>query len=99
MNARPAKLHSARLRYAKTDQEEAPPKWVLKHFKDNGHTRRPLPGSNPKTLELRTGCCWPVNDGGPFLFCDDTRDGTSRYCPAHRKIGTRPKHDAWEDRT
>lgn len=41
MNARPSKLHSARLRYGKATP---PPSWVFKHFKDNGHTRKALPG-------------------------------------------------------
>lgn len=28
-------------------------------------------------------CGWPVNDGGPFLFCGTAKSGHKRYCDAH----------------
>ena len=43
----------------------------------------PLPGTTPVTLLNRTGCAWPINDGGPYLFCNATKRGTSPYCPHH----------------
>lgn len=45
---------------------------------------KPLPGSEPVTLEAlkRHQCCWPLGDG-PFLFCAlPTNDG-ARYCASH----------------
>lgn len=44
----------------------------------------PPPDTVFATLELRTGCAWPVNDGKPFLFCDAPTEG-SPYCPHHRQ--------------
>lgn len=36
------------------------------------------------TLEnLGTGCKWPVNDGGPFLFCGCRRNEHKSYCDWH----------------
>lgn len=37
------------------------------------------------TLDRRTGCCFPLNDGGPFLFCNAPGDarGASLYCEYH----------------
>lgn len=39
----------------------------------------------PVTLENRTGCCYPTNNGGPFLFCNNagTTDGDSIHCDPH----------------
>lgn len=38
--------------------------------------------------ELEWGNCkWPVNDGGPFLFCG--RPSTGSYCPYHQKLNVR----------
>lgn len=28
-------------------------------------------------------CGWPVNDGGPFLFCGAAKSGHKRYCDPH----------------
>ena len=47
---------------------------------------RIVPGSNPVTLFERTGCCFPVNEGGPFLFCNEAAEGS--YCPSHRPYMT-----------
>jgi hypothetical protein len=44
---------------------------------------RIVPGSKPVTLFERTGCCFPVNEGGPFLFCDQPLHGRVLYCDAH----------------
>ncbi|PDT55056.1 MULTISPECIES: GcrA family cell cycle regulator [Sinorhizobium] len=33
--------------------------------------------------ELSAGqCCWPINNGGPYLFC--AAETTGRYCSNHR---------------
>lgn len=36
------------------------------------------------TLQNRTGCCFPINDGNPYLFCDATTENGS-YCEYHRQ--------------
>lgn len=35
------------------------------------------------------GCMWPVNDGGPYLFCGHTKLGKYSYCQRHhvRSLG------------
>jgi hypothetical protein len=49
--------------------------------------REPLPAPNmkPVTLWERTGCAFPVNDGGPFLFCNCSTEGGA-YCGFHAQI-------------
>jgi hypothetical protein len=44
--------------------------------------------SKPVTFEHRTGCCFPTNFGGPFLFCNNPgkQKGESIYCDDHWKI-------------
>ena len=49
------------------------------HLRDPG----PLPNTIPVNLFERTGCAWPVNEGGPFLFCNAMRHESSPYCPHH----------------
>lgn len=44
---------------------------------------RIVPGSVPVTLFERTGCCFPVNEGGMYLFCDMPLHGHKSYCTAH----------------
>jgi len=43
-------------------------------------------------------CRWPVNDGGPFLFCADPVGGSSSYCALHAALsvgeGTRGERTA-----
>ena len=51
------------------------------------------PNSAHVTLVNRTGCCWPVNDGGPFLFCNADRHGKSDYCEFHLQVRKAPKKD------
>lgn len=48
----------------------------------------PAPNMKPVELHERTGCCFPVNDGGPFLFCNSpgTVHGASIYCDFHKHI-------------
>ena len=49
------------------------------------------PPHEPVTLWERTGCAFPVNDGGPFLFCNNPGQQFSHsiYCDAHSKIMVR----------
>ena len=35
-------------------------------------------------------CCFPVNDGGPFLFCGAPKKAGSPYCKRHYKLMYRP---------
>lgn len=35
------------------------------------------------TLFENTGCMWPVNDGGPYLFCGHAKFGKYSYCEHH----------------
>lgn len=43
------------------------------------------PGKGPHaTLEHRTGCCYPVNAGNPFLYCNT--DTPNTYCDYHRGV-------------
>ncbi len=43
--------------------------------------------------ELRAGAChWPVNDGGPFLFCGvATGSVLDKYCPHHCGLAYSPR--------
>lgn len=45
------------------------------------------------TLEKRTGCCFPTNDGRPFLFCDAPGKayGESVYCDFHINAMYQPR--------
>lgn len=43
----------------------------------------PEPHMTPVGLMDRTGCAWPVNDGGPYLFCNQPRQENSDYCTHH----------------
>lgn len=47
------------------------------------------PTANPVTLEDRRAdqCGWPVNDGGPYLYCGAARAGHRRYCERHAGVG------------
>lgn len=44
------------------------------------------------------GCKWPINDGGPFLFCCAPRGDHHAYCHHHAaasiSVGTRGERDA-----
>lgn len=54
----------------------------------------PLPGSTPVPLGTRTGCCWPVTDKPPHLFCNQTiESGKYPYCPDHLKRYLSPPKD------
>jgi hypothetical protein len=51
----------------------------------------PLPvrvDNKPVTLEHRTGCCYPMNDGGPFTFCNNPgkQRGESIHCDPHWEL-------------
>lgn len=51
----------------------------------------PAPVTEHVTLMERTGCCWPMNDGRPFRFCNHTRDEpNSDYCAHHRQRRSSP---------
>lgn len=36
-----------------------------------------------------TSCRWPIGDDAPFLFCNETADDHSSYCPAHHAFSLR----------
>lgn len=38
----------------------------------------------------RTGCAWPVNNGNPYRFCNDTRKSQSSYCQIHAERMIKP---------
>lgn len=44
------------------------------------------PPMTPVGLLERTGCCFPVNDGKPFLFCDNAKHERSSYCLFHGNL-------------
>lgn len=46
-------------------------------------------------IELEPGLCkWPVNDGGPYLFCGrDDRSEKSSYCCYHHRLVYDPTND------
>lgn len=48
--------------------------------------RGPLPGSIPVNLFDRTGCAFPINDGGPFLFCNEPLTSVRPYCETHAQM-------------
>lgn len=37
------------------------------------------------TLVDNTGCTWPLNDGGPYLFCGHAKFGKYAYCEHHHE--------------
>lgn len=37
-----------------------------------------------------TACHWPLNDGGPYLFCGAPKDGVGPYCEYHARIAYQP---------
>ncbi len=47
---------------------------------------QPLPGTTPVSLEHRSGCCWPVTDKPPHLFCNAERMPGKPYCQYHHSI-------------
>jgi hypothetical protein len=51
-----------------------------------------LPEAVPVTLLERRAdqCCYPVNDGGPYLFCGAPKKKGSSYCEKHHKSMYRP---------
>lgn len=44
------------------------------------------PPMTPVSLFERTGCCFPVNDGGPFLFCNNGVHFPTSYCEFHGNL-------------
>lgn len=54
------------------------------------------PGSRVTLLNrTRRQCGWPVNDGGPFLFCGAEKDDPKNsYCAYHRRLASRPAGQA-----
>ncbi len=42
------------------------------------------------TMADNNGCMWPLNDGGPYLFCGYAKLGKYSYCPHHhvRSMGS-----------
>jgi GcrA cell cycle regulator len=51
----------------------------------NGEVVILLPPLNVELKDLPSnGCTWPMNDGGPFLYCGRDREGDRSYCPGHR---------------
>jgi GcrA cell cycle regulator len=53
--------------------------------------REPKDGAPvPLNLELvqltATACKWPVNDGGPFLFCGHEKTSGATYCEFHERL-------------
>lgn len=51
-----------------------------------GRVEAPEP-LNLTLMELpANGCKWPVNDGGPFLFCGHEREPGRPYCTFHENL-------------
>lgn len=44
------------------------------------------PPMAPVTLWERTGCCFPTNDGSPFLFCNNELHFSTSYCLFHGNL-------------
>lgn len=47
------------------------------------------PPMTPVTLFERTGCAFPINDGRPFLFCNNEVHSPTSYCEFHGKLMVR----------
>lgn len=47
------------------------------------------PPMTPVRLLERTGCCFPVNDGGPYLFCNNETHFPTSYCLFHGNLMVR----------
>jgi hypothetical protein len=89
---RKRKLVPPALRQVKAEPKPEP----VKHK----HSRRArlepwLPAQEPSqsthvTLMQRKPwqCGWPVNDGGPFLYCGALKTGDPVYCDYHRALAT-----------
>lgn len=43
------------------------------------------PGAVAVQLHERTGCCFPVNNGKPYLFCNEATEAGS-YCTFHKDL-------------
>lgn len=65
--------------------------WVRSTKPTPPHPRQRIqhPPMTPVTLLERTGCCFPVNDGRPFLFCDNAKHDRSSYCLFHGNLMVR----------
>jgi hypothetical protein len=59
----------------------------------------PLPNTKPVPLDLRTGCCWPIDTENGYLFCNEPKyDGSKNgWCTEHYKMGI-PLHQRGGDR-
>lgn len=50
------------------------------------------PSLNKRLWELgEHDCHWPINDGGPFLFCAHEKAGNGPYCAFHAEKGVTSK--------
>jgi hypothetical protein len=56
------------------------------------------PPLNFSIMDLRSGLCrWPVNNGGPYLFCGNAASEVV-YCPFHMKMAYDRRQDHEQDR-
>jgi hypothetical protein len=59
------------------------------HYKSTPRYPAPIQGRPEPLVGLgvllheRTGCAWPLNEGGPYRFCNADRHSGKSYCEAH----------------
>lgn len=66
-------------------EDSRPPEKVVISGKEYDESR--LPGFTLWQLENHQ-CKWPINDGGPFLFCGEVKAGKN-YCENHAQRSVR----------
>lgn len=75
-------------------EHRAAPKKGMTRFGNQSISKSTIPMEMPAAERRADGavtlleraphqCGWPVNDGGPFLFCGAAKSGHKRYCDAH----------------
>lgn len=76
---------TTRLRRLKRDNPELKEKPGIKADIDFDVEDIPSTADDGLNVSLidNTGCWWPLNDGGPYVFCGHARLGSYSYCERH----------------
>jgi GcrA cell cycle regulator len=70
----------------KTRLVASPRKPVQMQFRTPAPSDPGMTGTRLEDLRSRQ-CKWPLNDGGPFLFCAAPAGVSENYCPYHKEKG------------
>lgn len=88
---RPRREHAERvIRPKKVKLAPPPPPVEVAHAAPAVGLPKPKPFMKT-LLELQCDeCKWPVNDGGPYLFCGHQRHAGGAYCEYHQLVSVGP---------